>query len=66
MVIFNFLIKQLKILKLSYRKYENYLENYFVKNKKQNFINNLLNSSLVAKYHRTNYSRENYNGFIKE
>jgi len=49
----------------NYPQYTNFINNYFIKNKKQCFIDQSLNYHLVPSDCRTNSFLENYNGYIK-
>ena len=49
----------------TYPRYHNFINNYFIKNKKEYFEDNSLDYSNIPKDCRTNSFLENYNGFIK-
>ena len=49
-----------------YPKYDNFLNNYFIKEKKQFFIDGSLDYNSIPYDCRTNKYLENYNGFIKK
>ena len=52
-------------IKNNYPNYTNFIDNYFIVNKKSFFIDGWLNYSSVPKDCRTNNFLENYNGYIK-
>ena len=51
--------------KKSYKNYSNFIDNYFLTNKMQYFIDNSLNYDIIPEDCRTNNFLENYNGYIK-
>ena len=51
--------------KKSYKTYSNFIDNYFVTNKMQYFIDNSLIYDIIPEDCRTNNFLENYNGYIK-
>ena len=57
--------EECKKIILKYPDYENFINNYFIKNKKQYFVDQTLNYNLVPTDCRTNSFLENYNGYIK-
>ena len=57
--------KECRDIKENYPKYTNFIENYFIINKKIYFQDGSLNYFNVLKDCRTNNYLENYNGYIK-
>ena len=57
--------EECKKLITKYPEYTNFINNYFIKNKIEYFIDQSLNYNLVPKDCRTNSFLENYNGYIK-
>ena len=57
--------KECRDIKENYPKYTNFIENYFIINKKIYFQDGSLNYFNVPKDCRTNNYLENYNGYIK-
>ena len=61
----NYIYNKLNEIKVDYRNYENFINNYFIKNKIEFFEDQSLNYDNVPKESRTNNFLENYNGYLK-
>ena len=61
----NYINNKLNKIKEEYRNYENFINNYFIKNKIEFFEDQSLNYDNVPKESRTNNFLENYNGYLK-
>ena len=58
--------KILEHIKVKFVQYNNFIDNYFIPNKIQYFIDNSLNYSIIPDDCRTNNFLENYNGYLKK
>ena len=61
----NYVKQKLENIITKYTKYQNFINNYFIKEKLKYFEDNSLNYDLVPEKFRTNNFLENYNRFIK-
>jgi hypothetical protein len=61
----NYVKQKLENIITKYTKYQNFINNYFIKEKLKYFEDNSLNYDLVPEKFRTNNFLENYNLFIK-
>ena len=61
----DYVLKECHNLGNKYPNHNNFINNYFIENKKAYFEDNSLNYNLVPKDCRTNSFLENYNGYIK-
>ena len=62
----NFFDKECKRLIENYKDYANFINNYFIKNKREDFANQSLNYHIIPNDCRSNSFLENYNGYIKQ